>query len=571
MALPYIVKQKLFAQLLEQSDFGIFILDDQFRYAYVNDIFARNFGLTRDEIIGKSINIYDEKALSVEAKLLSETILNDLLLKNFHQSTVEMKFRYDLPIIKANIKILNMHASGDIYFVGSFKEISCTNTVNLPNESSNFDPVTNLPNQSYFLVQFGDLLLDTVQELVLVRISFDRFRMLKTNYSTESIDKVVAEFSHRIYNLNLHNLMLFSRFYEDDFALVFEINDSQIIRNELDKILQLAERPYFIGADTIYLHFSAGVSEFPKDGNQVDILLDNAEKALHHVKEIGGDDVFWYHEGLNQLSAEKLQLETEIRNGLTAKEFFPVYQPKVNLKTGKITGFEALVRWQHPTLGVKSPAYFLDDVLEYKLSFELFSSMAEKVVKDLYKWQQNGYEQHLCINADTYDFLHPQFTDFMIGLLTRYPINERSLHLEVTENSLMQRYDVDVLARFKVLKDLNVQIALDDFGTGYASISYLRHYPFDYIKIDKSFIDDIEEENTQLLIVRAIIDLSSALNLYTVAEGIESESQADVMADMGCIVGQGYYFGKPMTRQEATEIIDAQKEGKVIAYEPKPS
>ncbi len=554
MSLPYIIKQKLFAQLVEYSENGIFVLDDQFRYVFVNDNFGEVFGLLPDEIIGKPINLFRESSLSVEGKLLVDEILNTLLLKNVYQGQINLTIRKGHSV-KATLKIYGIHVSGNIYYAGWLDQREIFNSAKIAGRDINYDPVTQLPCQQYFTVQLGELLLDTINEVVLARITFDRFRTLKNHYSSESIDEVLTDFVQRIYNLNLRHLVLFSRFDEDNFAMVFEVDNAQNIRNDLAKILQLAERPYLIGKNTIYLHYSIGVSQFPVDGSQTDVLIDNAEKALHYIKDRGGDDICWFDEKLNHVSAEKLRLETELRKALAEEQFFPVYQPKVNLNTGKIIGFEALVRWQHPKLGATTPNYFLDSLLEYKLSFDLFCLMAEAVIRDLYRWQQHGLTQELCINADTYDFLHPNFTDFIESLLKKYPIREGSLHLEVTENSLMQQYDIDVLAQFKKLKSLGIKIALDDFGTGYASISYLRHYPFDYIKIDKSFVDDIEQENTQLLIVRAIIDLASALDLYTVAEGIENASQAQVMHDMGCISGQGYYFSKPVTFTEASAMI----------------
>ncbi len=554
MTLPYIIKQKLFAQLLENSNHGIFILDDQFRYVFVNQEFSSVFGISPESAIDKPISLFRERSLSMEAKLLIDDVLNELLLNGFYQKQVGLSIRKGYSI-KAHVKIYSIHAGGNVYYAGLLDQSEVFSTRTLAKQSTNYDAITRLPLKEYFMVQLGDLLLDTINEVVIVRLSFDRFRNLKTHYSANSINEVVKEFVHRIYNLNLSNLILFSRFAEESFTMVFETKNTEKTRNDLAKILQLAERPYLIGKNTMYLHYSIGVSQFPSDGNQPDVLIDNAEKALHYVKEKGGDDFCWFEEKLNQVSEEKLRLETEIREGLQTGQFFPVYQPKVHLDSKKVIGFEALVRWNHPKLGFKTPAYFLDSLLEYKLSFELFSVMAEEVLKGLYKWQQRGWTQELCINADTYDFLHPQFFDLMKSLLKKYPVKKGSLHLEVTENSLMQQYDVDVLSQFQKLKELGVQIALDDFGTGYASISYLRHYPFDYIKIDKSFIDDIEEVDTQLLMVRTIIDLANALDLYTVAEGIETLSQVQIVHDMGCVIGQGYYFGKPMTYAEASAMI----------------
>ena len=247
-------------------------------------------------------------------------------------------------------------------------------------------------------------------------------------------------------------------------------------------------------------------------------------------------------------------MESELRAATTEGQFIPYYQPKFLLDTGIITGFEALVRWQHPTRGLLKPICFIDAILTHKLSFELFTQMAHQIAKQLSEWQKRGFCQHICINADTAEFSHPDFFAMVSGLLTEYNIASYQLHIEVTESSLIQRHD-DVRKQLNSLKELDVCLALDDFGTGYASLSYLQEYPFDFIKIDKSFISKIDTDRTQHAIVKAILDLAAALDMHVIAEGIETEQQRDILLDMGCKNGQGYWFGKPVPADVATEML----------------
>ena len=185
--------------------------------------------------------------------------------------------------------------------------------------------------------------------------------------------------------------------------------------------------------------------------------------------------------------------------------------------------------------------------------------MATQIAKQLSNWQQQGFCQHLCINADAAEFVHPEFFGMVSGLLVKHNISACQLHIEVTESSLIQRHD-NVKKQLNALKALGVHLALDDFGTGYASLSYLQEYPFDFIKIDKSFISKINTDRTQYAIVKAILDLAKALNMQVVAEGIETEQQRDLLLAMGCKHGQGYWFGKPVSAAAATEMLIKQYE-----------
>ncbi len=262
------------------------------------------------------------------------------------------------------------------------------------------------------------------------------------------------------------------------------------------------------------------------------------------------DSVGPAHTPLVGLSLGKLVLSQAIAND----QFEAYYQPKIRLDTNAIVGFEALVRWQHPTRGLLSPKDFIDEIIEYQLSFALFCKLSEQVAQLLAKWQTMGLTQHLCINADALEFGHPDFNKTVSQLLANYAIAPYKLHIEMTESSLMPSGE-NIRQRLIELKQSQICLALDDFGTGYASLSYLQDYPFDFIKIDKTFISKLSSDATQQAIVKAILDLAAALNMQTVAEGIETEQQYLLLQQMGCNYGQGYWLGHPVNAETATQMI----------------
>ena len=433
----------------------------------------------------------------------------------------------------------------------------------------NHDEVTGLPNRKVFLSQTSELLLESYQEVVIVRMNIDRYRNLATLLGPDHINDLTKEFVQRIKALELDNLRCFSHFGGDDFALLFECSDANMVRNQLDYLMQMCERPFFFHDNSVtntevYCHVSVGVSYYPENGNEFGSLLTKAEEALNYVKQQGGDDVYWYHKAIIGLNAEHLQLEYELRVATTEGQFIAYYQPKFVLDTGAISGFEALVRWQHPTRGLLTPLDFMDAIISNKLSFELFSQMATQIAQQLALWQKLGFKQHICINADATEFSNPYFVDVVRNLLSEHQILAHQLHIEVTESSLMKRHD-NVKKQLELLKSLGICLALDDFGTGYASLSYLQEYPFDFIKIDKSFISKIASDKTQRAIVKAILALAQALDMQVIAEGIENEQQRDFLLAMGCQHGQGYWFGKPMSAEAATDLLMQQHLSKNIS------
>lgn len=255
-------------------------------------------------------------------------------------------------------------------------------------------------------------------------------------------------------------------------------------------------------------------------------------------------------EPLDGLSLKNIVLSEAISNN----QFEAYYQPKYRLDSKTVIGFEALVRWQHPTRGLLFPKDFIDEIVRYQLSFALFCKLSEQVAQLLVKWQDMGFDQHICVNADAAEFSHPDFNKTISQLLTKYNLASYSLHIEMTESSLVPS-GKDIKQRLMELKASKTCLALDDFGTGYSSLSYLQDYPFDFIKIDKSFIANLTSNSTQQAIVKAILDLAKALDMQVIAEGIETEQQYDKLREMGCLYGQGYWLGRPISAARATQLL----------------
>ncbi len=320
--------------------------------------------------------------------------------------------------------------------------------------------------------------------------------------------------------------------YKESFTLpngFGQIVDYHIIFQKL----VIDSKPFYIGSIN-------KISEGLVERNSIDYPLDG-----NYLEDVDSND-----EPLMGLTLGRLVLSKAIAND----QFEAYFQPKVELDTGTIVGFEALVRWQHPTRGLLHPKDFIDEIIHYNLSFALFCRVSKQVAKLLARWQAMGLTQHLCINADASEFSHPEFNHVVGQLIHKYNIDPYRLHIEMTESSLMAN-SKDIKLRLLALKESKICLALDDFGTGYASLSYLQDYPFDFIKIDKVFISNLTSNKTQQAIVKAILDLAIALDLQPIAEGIETQQQYERLQEMGCRYGQGYWLGRAVSAEAATQML----------------
>ncbi|GAA0313533.1 putative bifunctional diguanylate cyclase/phosphodiesterase [Psychrobacter aestuarii] len=550
-------KEQLLTALCSRFEDAIFILDANLRYMWVNAAYEVMIGHTETFLAGRPLGIYAQEFLGEKERRILKDIAYRLDEHGYYQNNLSMTTRYG-QTLDCHLTFRRIELEDSYYHIGMVKD-TCPKieTTERVSHLSNYDELTQLPNRRVFLSQTSELLLDSYREVVVVRLNIDHYRMLANTLGQDHADELVQAFAARVNALKLNNLYCFSHFGGDDFALLFEFTDANLVRNELDGLMQMCERPFVTNKHPIYLKVSVGISYAPNDSKQMLQLLQHAEKAMQYVKQQGGDDIFWYNPQLDVDNDQRLQLEAELRGAIQGAEFEPYYQPKVDLMTGNIVGFEALVRWRHPTRGLLKPNHFIEAIIKHKLSFDLFSQMAIQIAKQLNTWLGMGFCQHVCINAEAAEFSQPNFFDFISKLLAEYRIYPEQLHIEMTESSLMHRHS-SVQHQLSKIKNLGVKLALDDFGTGYASLSYLQEYDFDFIKIDKSFISKIISDPTQHAIVKAILDLAKALDMGVVAEGIETEAQYALLKDVGCQYGQGYWFGRPVSAATATQLLEAQ-------------
>ncbi|WP_411748405.1 putative bifunctional diguanylate cyclase/phosphodiesterase, partial [Psychrobacillus psychrotolerans] len=314
---------------------------------------------------------------------------------------------------------------------------------------------------------------------------------------------------------------------------------------ELSKPLYLDHQEYFVTA-------SIGISMFPYDGKKMDELLIKADQALYIAKDRGRAHYRFYQEQMNLAFPNDALMESHLRRAIEKEEFSIHYQPQVNLVTGEINSFEALLRWNNRKFGYVSPMNFIPLAEESGMIMQIGEWVLEEVCKQLKYWQEKGYRPvRIAVNISPKQFIQDNFARKINEKIQKYGISPSSLEVEITESAMTDMQDT--FSTLKELKNIGVVISIDDFGTGYSSLSYLKKYPIDIIKIDQSFIKDMELDDKNAAIARTIIQLAHNLGMEVIAEGVEKDRQVEILKAANCQKAQGYLFSKPVSIEHINE------------------
>jgi diguanylate cyclase (GGDEF)-like protein len=346
-----------------------------------------------------------------------------------------------------------------------------------------------------------------------------------------------------------------ARFGGDEFVLVLEgLNSLADVLSPLTKVLSRFSPPFEINGRELRTTASIGISVFPDDGQDAETLLMNADAAMYRAKDKGPGNHHFYSAQMNAQGQERLALESCLPRALERHELFLVYQPKLNIATGQITGAEALMRWNHPTLGVISPLQFIPIAEDTGLIDSFGRWALEVACRDASRWQDQGHPVQVSVNLSARQLDRPRLAEEVAQILAKAQLDPRQLELEITESAVM-RNPALAAARLRELRDLGISLAIDDFGTGYSSLSYLRTFPLRTLKIDRSFIKDLPADEDAANLTAGIIALAHRLRMKVVAEGVETLEQLGYLRANGCDEFQGYYLSEPITAHQLSQFL----------------
>jgi diguanylate cyclase (GGDEF)-like protein len=355
-------------------------------------------------------------------------------------------------------------------------------------------------------------------------------------------------------------LKALARFGADQFAVLLErIEHARDASNVARRILDAMAHPFMIADSEVFMTACVGIAVFPGDGGDAESLLTNAHKAMQDAKEEGKNTFRFFTPSTNAQACSELSLESSLRKALDCGELFLVYQPQVDLKSGRIVGVEALLRWDHPELGLVSPVQFIPIAERTGLIVPIGEWVLGVACLQSRIWQKTGLPPvRMAVNLSAHQFRQKNLVDVIRKTLTKSSLDPSLLDLEITEGTAMHKAD-SAIHILKALKEIGVKLSIDDFGTGYSSLSYLKHFPLDVLKIDRSFVKDVEVSPDSVAIVRAIIAMAKSLNFAVIAEGVETEQQLEFLKVNGCDAMQGYYFSPPVPAREMTRLLEAKR------------
>lgn len=417
-----------------------------------------------------------------------------------------------------------------------------------------FDPLTKIGNRLNF-TRTADRYVkaEVTTQFALILVNLNRFKMINEALGHRLGDEVLKEVARRLKYSDSLEFPAF-RIGGDEFVLLVENDCSLAYETFTYELITKLHAPFVIADHEIVINTNVGISIYPQHGQSAETLLKNASAALQHAKSSSKNEFVLYSERLESDALRKMEIEVHLQKAIELDQLSVHYQPKIHLQSETIVGMEALVRWNHPRLGMVSPAEFIPIAEETGLINDIGEWVLRTACNQSKRWQLSGYPPLLLsVNVSALQFQNRNFCEVVSSVLQESGLRPDFLELEITE-SIVQNIKESV-SILKKLKKLGVQCSIDDFGTGYSSLSVLEQLPINTLKIDKSFIDRLSE-NSHSPMVKTIVELGLNLRLIVVAEGIESVHQSDILKEYGCSIGQGYLFSKPVTPNQFSSLLD---------------
>lgn len=536
---------KLFAKCIQNISDAVVIYDRQFKVVDVNKSFQRITGKQKKQMLGTILTFsrYPER-FTTEVK-------EHLLRKSgWHGEIESMRANGEVYLTDLNIDIIRDENDAISHFVGVFSDI----TKRKENESelrrlANSDTLTGLPNRSYFQANQARLVKKKVPHALLV-FDLDNFKKVNDSMGHEVGDVLLCKVAKRIRTVGRKKDTVY-RLGGDEFSiLIEETNDIHTITTIAKNILTTIAQPLKLKSQEIVLYSSIGIVLYPEDGISPQELLKNADTAMYHAKHSGGNKYQFFNDSMNKKAVKRLQIENLIRHGLKDDYFSVFYQPKIEISTGKVAGMEALVRFETPGKGIISPVVFIPVSEETGQIIDIGEIVLRKACHATKAWIDAGlFDGRIAVNLSAVQFTQPNLVGMISEILKESQLPPKYLELEITEGTVMDspQKAIDTMLQIRAM---GIHLSLDDFGTGYSSLAYLKKFPLNTLKIDKAFVDDIEESEQGRNMVATIVTIAHNLGLQVVAEGVETNQQLSFLSGLRCEQLQGYLYSKPLPEND---------------------
>ncbi len=558
------------SEALAQTQDAITLRDENLCIQYVNPAFTVLFGYHLEEIQGKAISLLPEKP--IEPQLSQEEIYNIAKENGVYRGDVHRQAKSG-EIIPVSLQVSPVRdENGNLTsYVTVLSDISEKKQAEeWIWRQANFDTLTGLPNRHMFHGRLEQEIMRTNRTQIpfaLMFLDLDHFKEVNDSLGHDMGDELLKETAERLLSCvrntdSVGHVNSVSRLGGDEFTIILnDLKDVGNVEKVAQRILSKLAEPYYLRGEMIYISASIGITLYPKDAPDAETLIKNADQTMYHAKSKGRNN-FSYFKRTMQIAVQKRRaMINDLHNAIEHNQFSMVYQPIVDLTTQQIYKAEALIRWQHPERGMVSPAEFIPVAEETGMIVEIGDLVFFQAVQQVAKWRTSIHENfQISINKSPVQFLSKsssclEWFDHMKAL----GVPGESLAIEITEGLML---DQNALVSDKLLafRDAGVQVAVDDFGTGYSSLSYLKKFDIDFIKIDKSFVQNLSIYSEDMVLCEAIIVMAHKMGLKVVAEGIETAEQRDLLFGIGCDYGQGYFFSRPLSAEDFEKLVCKQAE-----------
>ena len=565
--------EKWYRYLVNNSPDLIYTLDEQGCFTFLNDRAESLLGYGKDELAGKHYSelIHEEDLLSV-THIFDERRTGDRASRNVEvrlkcKADAHRPRQFEMRFITMEFNAMGMYDDVDPNFPGRFvgtygvaKDVSdrkkAEETINY---QAYHDLLTGLPNRILFKDRLSLAMAQAKRNdemLAVMLLDLDRFKVVNDTLGHVIGDELLLSVGARLRGC-LREGDTLARLGGDEFTLLLpQVGGGEDAEKIAQKIITALERPFYIDNHELFISVSIGISLFPNDGETIDGLVKNADIAMYHTKSRGKNNYQFYSQSMNASFSERLSLESSMRKALERDEFRVFYQPQLNIRTGRIVGVEALIRWQHPTLGLLPPSEFIPLAEETGLIVPIGEWAMRTACVQTKAWLNAGIPPiRLAVNLSAQQIEQSHFVEKIMQILRETGLNVGLLELEITESMIMQDVE-NTIVKLRKLSMAGVKISIDDFGTGYSSLSYLKKFPIHTLKIDQSFVRDLTKDlSGDASIVTAIIAMAKGLRLNIIAEGVETEKQLELLQAMDCDEMQGFLFSWPLSVDDATKLL----------------